>query len=372
MINIIIGDIFSSKMQTLVNTINCDGVMGKGIAKIFKERFPEMFSDYRHKFENKHLKTGEPYLYQSDSIKIINFPTKNNWRSPSLLKYISDGLDYFVKHYQTWNIKSIAFPPLGCGNGGLDWKMVAPLMIQKLQDLALDIEIYAPFGTNEQLIDKDYLLSLESNYDLKTKGKTSRKLPQTIYPILEVVYQLQQNPYAPYVGRVIFQKIAYVFTQMIDCKDFPFKESHYGPYSEELNRTLGLLANSNIIIEENSNNLLRIKILSEYNNIRVKHKEYIDTYQSKIDKIVDLFSRIKDTEQAEEVATVLYSSKTLKKNGTPIKESDIIDYILHWKNTWNKEEKIESVITTIRNLTSLRWINTIYCPELKSSEDNLI
>jgi len=67
---------------------------------------------------------------------------------------------------------------------------------------------------------------------MSTKGKSTRQLPDSIFPILEIVYQLQKNPYSPYVGRVIFQKIGYIFTQMIDNHDFPFKESYYGPYSE--------------------------------------------------------------------------------------------------------------------------------------------
>jgi len=117
--------------------------------------------------------------------------------------------------------------------------------------------------------------------------------------------------------------------------------------------------------------MLRIKILKEYEILREKHKECIDSHLKKIDKVVDLFSRIQDTDQAEEVATVLYSSKKLRVNGHPVKEIDIINYIITWKKTWNKTEKIEKLVTTIRNLNSLHWIKTEYCPDLKSSEDYL-
>jgi len=369
MIKIIIGDLFNSKMHTLVNTINCDGIMGKGVAKVFKDKYPEMFKDYRSKFENNELEIGKPYLFQDDHIKILNFPTKQHWRSPSILKNISDGLDYFIAHYQDWGIISIAFPPLGCGNGGLNWIDVAPLMIEKLIPLDLKIEMYAPYGTDEKLLDINYLMSIKKELDLSLKGKSQMKLPKFIYPIIEIVYQLQNNPYAPYVGRVIFQKIAYIFTQMINDNELNFKESHYGPYSDILNKSLNILANSNIILEEKYNGLYRIKVLDDYIAVREKHKDQIEAFSDKLEKIVDLFTRIKDTEQAEEVATVLYTSKKLKQNGNPVKETDLLNAIYSWKKSWNKEDKTARLVNTIRNLTALHWINTIYCPELKGSND---
>lgn len=121
MFKALIGDLFSSKAQTLVNTVNCVGVMGKGVALEFKKRFPSLFEDYAELCKHKQVKLGEPYLYRGAGNKLVlNFPTKGHWRSPSRLANIEAGLDYFVKHYAEWGITSIAFPPLGCGNGGLE------------------------------------------------------------------------------------------------------------------------------------------------------------------------------------------------------------------------------------------------------------
>lgn len=140
------GNMFESPYHTLVNTVNCVGVMGKGIAYEFKKRYPAMFKDYVNRCNAGLVKLGEPY-YFSDMLgtSIINFPTKEHWRSVSRLQDIEDGLRYFVEHYQKWEIQSVAFPALGCGNGGLIWEHVAPLMYSYLNPLPIPVEIYPPF-----------------------------------------------------------------------------------------------------------------------------------------------------------------------------------------------------------------------------------
>lgn len=145
MIKMIQGNLFTSRMQTLVNTVNCVGVMGRGIALEFKFRYPAMFYDYAAKCATKKVLPGQPYLYQrSNGKNVLNFPTKRHWHDDSRLKDIEDGLDYFIKYYQEWGITSIAFPPLGCGCGGLSWLTVEPLMTSKLNSIDIPVEIYLP------------------------------------------------------------------------------------------------------------------------------------------------------------------------------------------------------------------------------------
>src|SRR5258708_36941639 len=127
MIRALIGDLFESQAQTLVNTVNCVGVMGKGVAEQFKQRFPAMFDDYEARCDRKAVRLGEPYLYRDSSgVQIVNFPTKDHWRSPSRLADIERGLDYLAAHAAEWKIASLALPPLGCGNGGLEWAEARP------------------------------------------------------------------------------------------------------------------------------------------------------------------------------------------------------------------------------------------------------
>ena len=142
MIRYLDGDIFLSPAQTIVNTVNTVGVMGKGIALEFKKRYPSMFESYKIACEKKRLKTGRLMLFYEADHWVLNFPTKEHWRAPSKLEYIEHGLDKFTDIYAECGITSIAFPKLGCGNGELDWNDVKPLMEKYLKDLPIDIYIY--------------------------------------------------------------------------------------------------------------------------------------------------------------------------------------------------------------------------------------
>ena len=105
MFRALIGDLFESQAQTLVNTVNCVGVMGKGVAAAFKQHFPAMFEDYQRRCERQAVRLGEPYLYRDASgVLIVNFPTKDHWRSPSRLGDIERGLDHFVVHAAEWGV----------------------------------------------------------------------------------------------------------------------------------------------------------------------------------------------------------------------------------------------------------------------------
>lgn len=144
MLRFVRGDLFESKAQTLVNTVNCVGVMGKGVALAFKQRYPEMYKKYRLQCERGEIQIGTLTLYTDTQPWIINFPTKRHWRSRSRLQYIEAGLKYLVQHYKEWGITSLAMPALGCGHGGLDWSEVRPLIEQYLGNLDVDIEVYEP------------------------------------------------------------------------------------------------------------------------------------------------------------------------------------------------------------------------------------
>lgn len=251
MLNVQIGNLFDSSANTLVNTVNCVGVMGKGIAQEFKKRYQAMFIDYVSRCKDGSVKLGQPYCYQDQSgIKIINFPTKQHWRSPAKLENIITGLDYFIAHYNKWNVKSIAFPPLGCGNGGLPWEIVGPIMIQKLSTLPLDVDIYAPYGTKTNLLTPEFLNKPVEYETTEIKGKTHLKFKPAWIPLIEIVDQLQKHKYANPVGRTIFQKICYIMTEQGINTGFRFKQGNYGPFSNDIQDALVVLANANLIREE--------------------------------------------------------------------------------------------------------------------------
>lgn len=138
------GNIFNSKAQTIVNTINCVGVMGKGIALVFKLRYPLMFDTYKRYCEEKQIGIGKLWLYnqQPNTPWVLNFPTKYHWKYPSKLEYLEKGLIKFSDTYKEKCITSIAFPLLGTHNGGLNREVVKMLMIKYLSKCDIPIEIY--------------------------------------------------------------------------------------------------------------------------------------------------------------------------------------------------------------------------------------
>lgn len=143
MITYVRTNIFESNAQVLVNTVNTVGVMGKGLAKEFKRIYPDMFKQYQKFCEEGLLTVGKLQIYKTPNKWVLNFPTKANWRSPSKLENIEQGLQKFVDNYDRLAIKSIAFPMLGCGNGGLSWEdEVKPLMEKYLKDLPIEIFIH--------------------------------------------------------------------------------------------------------------------------------------------------------------------------------------------------------------------------------------
>ena len=134
--------LFESNAQTLVNTVNCVGVMGKGIAKTFKERDPAMYAAYRKICERDLLAPGKLWLWQGSNGWVLNFPTKIHWRNPSKLEWIEAGLQKFSAEYAARGIREISFPRLGCGNGNLDWNDVRPLMERYLADLNIPVYVH--------------------------------------------------------------------------------------------------------------------------------------------------------------------------------------------------------------------------------------
>jgi len=358
MFKVLIGDLFESRAQALVNTVNCVGVMGKGVAEQFRKRYPAMFDDYKRRCERHAVRLGEPYPYRDVSgALIINFPTKDHWRASSRLSDIEAGLDYLAAHLEQWGVTSVAMPPLGCGNGGLEWHDVGPLIYRKLAKLPIDVELYAPYGTPKPQLTEAYL-TVPSQMSLDDKGRRFAKMNPDWVVLMEVLRGLQAQPYANPVGRTIFQKICYVVTEMGVPTGFAFGKGDYGPFSDEVKGALHDFANRNWLREESFGRMLALRVGPEYEKDRRQFAEHIQGHQKKIDKTIDLFSRIKSTEQAEEVFTVLYASRQLKQNNATgeVDERQIYDYVLAWKKAWNNDRKKHAVAEAIRNLVVLGWM----------------
>ncbi|AMC61821.1 hypothetical protein RN09_0073 [Mycobacterium tuberculosis variant africanum] len=141
------GDLLRADTEALVNTVNCVGVMGKGIALQFKRRYPEMFTAYEKACKRGEVTIGKMFVVDTGQLDgpkhIINFPTKKHWRAPSKLAYIDAGLIDLIRVIRELNIASVAVPPLGVGNGGLDWEDVEQRLVSAFQQLPdVDAVIY--------------------------------------------------------------------------------------------------------------------------------------------------------------------------------------------------------------------------------------
>ena len=160
------GTVFNTDAKAIVNTVNCKGVMGAGIALEFQLRYPKMYEDYKSKCENGDIRIGEVDYYDSGENTIINFPTKYDFKFPSRLEWVEAGLKNFVETYERHNIESVAFPKLGAGRGGLDWGGVKNLMLEYLEPL--DIKVYIcedslsyPEGIEKEMLDKLNTISMQ-------------------------------------------------------------------------------------------------------------------------------------------------------------------------------------------------------------------
>lgn len=359
MFKTLIGDLFSSQAQVLVNTVNCVGVMGKGVAQEFKKRYPAMFEDYVRRCEAGRVRLGEPYLYcDASGACILNFPTKDHWRSPSRIKDIATGLDHLTAHLEDWGIRSLAMPPLGCGNGGLSWEEVGPLIYRKLAHQPVEVELFAPYGTPRSQLGLDFL-EMPSQMTLDGKGRHHQKANPSWTVLVEILRRLQEQPYANPVGRTIFQKICYVVTEMGVPTGFRFGRGSYGPFSDDVNPALADLANRNWLHEQTLGRMISLRATPQYERERAKHEAAYQAYERRIARTVDLFSRIKSTEQAEEVITVLYACRQLKAEhpNQKVSEQQLYDYILEWKRSWDSEGKRLAVAHAIRSLVLLGWMD---------------
>lgn len=155
------GNIFESEAEVLVNTVNTQGVMGKGIALQFKKLFPNNYNIYKKRCENKDFDIGDLIITKEVNVilgekTIVNFPTKRSWRKPSEYTFIEVGLERLVEFIKKNKIKSIAIPPLGTGNGGLVWSKVKVLMEKFFAQLeGCEVTVYEPNQKIKELLNKE-------------------------------------------------------------------------------------------------------------------------------------------------------------------------------------------------------------------------
>lgn len=369
MVEILIGDILDSKAQTLVNTVNCVGIMGKGIALEFKKRFPDMHKDYVQRCKAGEVKLGQPYLYRRlIGPWIINFPTKDHWRSVTRLEDIERGMHYLINHYKDWGITSLAVPPLGCGEGQLEWRIVGPTMYRYLKQLDTPVELHAPYGTPD-LETQSSFLSQPTEPVIADTGTGSFKMKPDWVAVVEILARIEKEPYHWPIGRTMLQKMAYFATEAGLATDLVYSQGSYGPFSSHLKFKITQLVNNGLIREERLGPMLHVTTGPTYYDARKAYREAILERGKVIDRVVNLFLRMK-TKQAEVAATVHFAAKSLAEsyNRKP-SENEVLSHVIKWKHRRRPPLDEAEAAKTIRNLAILGWLQVKPSVDLPLPED---
>lgn len=220
------GDMFDEPTEAIVNTVNCVGVMGKGVALEFKRRWPENFRAYKRLCDAGDMSPGKMFVFENgglvgetDHRYLINFPTKQHWRAHSKIEFIEEGLDDFVRQVERLGIKSVAMPPLGCGNGGLDWSDIRPLIERKLAPLEDVRFIVFPPGSDVPVVPEQNGIPSDL-----TVGRAT----------MMVAFAEVEKFFGGHLTRLTAQKLAY-FMQVMGVEfGLRFEKAQFGPYSESL------------------------------------------------------------------------------------------------------------------------------------------
>jgi O-acetyl-ADP-ribose deacetylase (regulator of RNase III) len=226
-VEIVRGDLLVQETDAIVNTVNCVGVMGKGIALQFKQKWPENFKAYEDACKRGLIEPGRMFIYDAGGLVkphfIINFPTKRHWRERSRLEYIDAGLKALVEDVRRLRIKSISVPPLGCGNGGLEWNAVRKRILAAFSATPdVRVLLFEPKGAPPP-------------QTMANRTKRPRMTParSAIVKIISIYREMQ---YA--LSKLEVQKLVYFLEEAGQPLKLAFEKNKYGPYSDKLRHVL--------------------------------------------------------------------------------------------------------------------------------------
>jgi O-acetyl-ADP-ribose deacetylase (regulator of RNase III) len=228
------GNLLDAEVDAVVNTVNTVGVMGKGIALQFKNAYPANFKAYRDACARGDVRVGRMFVFDAGQLVrprwIINFPTKQHWKSRSRLTDIETGLDDLRRVLSELDIRSVAVPPLGCGNGGLDWADVRPLIDKQLGGLDVDVLIYPPDG---------------APHPAEMLNRTERP---TLTPGKAALVEMLARYSGPAVGATLVevQKLMYFLQEAGQELRLRYAKAQYGPYADNLRQVLKNLENHHL------------------------------------------------------------------------------------------------------------------------------
>lgn len=223
------GNLLKAEADAIVNTVNCVGVMGKGIALQFKKKWPENYKAYKKACDAGAVRPGTMHVHDLGELAgkphfIINFPTKDHWRGKSQMAFVEDGLKDLVNVVKRMGIRSIAIPPLGCGNGGLEWSVVGPKIQAALASIADEVDVlaYAPAGAP-----KAADLVVRAEKPRMTAGRA------VLIKLIALYRELEYS-----LSKIEVQKLCYFAQEAGEPLRLDYTKNQYGPYASKLRHVL--------------------------------------------------------------------------------------------------------------------------------------
>ena len=301
--------------------MNTVGVMGKGIALQFKQAFPDVFKQYAKDCKKGLVQVGKMHIVEVEGLTapkyVINFPTKEHWRNPSKLEYIQEGLKDLVRVVEDLEIKSIALPPLGCGNGGLDWQVVCPMILEAFQPLNVEVHLYEPAGAPplDEMIVRTQKPKMTMGRALLLAAMSRYAGPGYQMSLLEV------------------QKIAYFLHEVGALPKIQFGKNRFGPYSEGLNHVLQALEGHYIRGYGDRTQGAEIYLLDGATEESEQFLATKDEAMNYLQQVADLIYGFETPYDLELLSTVGW---ILKEEPTKAKDQH---FVLHSVQNWNERKK---------------------------------
>lgn len=345
MIGLTRGNIIEADAEVLVNTVNCEGFMGKGIALQFKKAFPENFKAYERACRAEEVQPGRMFVFSTGSMMnpkyIINFPTKRKWRESSRMEDIESGLAALVKEIRRLKVSSVAVPPLGCGHGGLDWRKVRPLIERAFTALPdVRVALFEPVGAP----------------DAKAMPVRTQRPRLTLARALFIRLMQQYAEMAYRLTLLEIQKLAYFLQESGQPLRLNYVGHLYGPYAHNLNKVLETLEGHFIRGYGDSQKPdVEIKLLSgatdEVERFLAKHKEVAPRLQ----RVADLIDGFETPYGMELLSSVHWVAC---HDASPISDADQAIQALHG---WNERKRMmfkpEHVRVAWNRLQDQGWVS---------------
>lgn len=336
-------DLLDSKADALINTVNCVGVMGKGIALQFKKAWPENFKAYELACKIGEVQTGKMFIFKSSNQNnpkfIINFPTKNHWKEDSKLSYIELGLQDLINEIKKLGISSIAIPPLGCGNGGLHWKDVRSLIVRSFEEVPnVQVFLYPPSEKS--------LIKQKIPFIKELKMTASRAV------LLALMHRYSRGGYG--LGKIEIQKLAYFLQCAGEPLNLRYEKLHFGPYADNLNHALSNMEGSFIQGFGDRKQQSEIQPLPQaleaaHNFLRSHHESH-----ERLNRVSNLIDGFEDSFGLELLATVHWVLKQEPSLSHSVEKTT--EAVHNWNERKKRLIKPWQVETAMKRLKDQGWI----------------